>query len=454
MNIEDLLARPEGKILEFKRDLSSPTGFLRTVVAFANTAGGTVLIGVEDKTRNVRGVANPLDEEERIANLLSDAVGPQLLPSIEILAWRRKQVIAVEVYLSPNRPHYIKRLGPRKGVYLRVGSTNRQADASLIAELGREAGNQSFDETPMTDLGTEEIDFRALSESFAESRQLRKKDLETLRLVTRWQRRLVPTAGGVILYGKNREQLFPDAWVRCGRFHGNDKRRIADSQDLHDYPARAIEKALDFVKKHASRGLAVDGARHQERWDVPLLAVREAIVNAIVHADYSQHGSPARLAMFDDRIEIESPGLLPSGLTIEDIRQGVSKLRNRVIGRVFNDLGLIEQWGSGIHRMSAACRELGLDDVRLEEIGTHFRVTIQLIATRERVLDEVETRICDRLRREGPLSTSSLASVLGISTRATRTRLNSLVEKGLLVPLGESARDPRRKYALARTAGG
>jgi len=93
--------------------------------------------------------------------------------------------------------------------------------------------------------------------------------------------------------------------------------------------------------------MALEGAR---RRDLPLLApaaLREAVVNAVVHADYSQSGSPIRVAVFDDRIEIENPGLLPFGLTIEEIQRGASKLRNRVIGRVFHELGLIEQWGSG-----------------------------------------------------------------------------------------------------------
>jgi ATP-dependent DNA helicase RecG len=94
------------------------------------------------------------------------------------------------------------------------------------------------------------------------------------------------------------------------------------------------------------------------------------------HADYAQQGAPIRVALFDDRIEIENPGLLPFGLTIEDIMQGVSKLRNRVIGRVFHELHLIEQWGSGIQRKTAACQEAGLEAPRLEEIGMHFRVTI------------------------------------------------------------------------------
>src|SRR5712691_5942824 len=104
MELLELLKSPEGKMLEFKRDLSSPDGVLRSVIAFANTAGGTLLIGVEDKTRHVRGVPDPLILEERLDNLLSDSIVPRLIPDVEILPWRRTHVVAVRVYPSPNRP--------------------------------------------------------------------------------------------------------------------------------------------------------------------------------------------------------------------------------------------------------------------------------------------------------------------------------------------------------------
>src|SRR5256885_3973776 len=116
--------------------------------------------------------------------------------------------------------------------------------------------------------------------------------------------------------------------------------------------------------------------RREEHWSVPPVAVREAIINAVVHADYSQRGAPIRISIFDDRLEVENPGLLPFGVTVEDLPRGISKLRNRVIGRVFHALGLIEQWGSGIQRMTAACRDAGLAAPVFEEIGTRFRVTI------------------------------------------------------------------------------
>ena len=178
MDLIGLLLQPEGKTLEFKRDLISPEGAMRTLVAFANTAGGTLLIGVEDRTRHVRGVPDPLAIEERLANLTSDHIESRLVPDIEVLPWRQTSVVAIQIHPSPNRPHHLRREGAAKGTYVRVGSTNRRADADLIAELGRYALGIGFDEQPMPDLDSEAIDFRVASESFLGVRRLVRHDFE------------------------------------------------------------------------------------------------------------------------------------------------------------------------------------------------------------------------------------------------------------------------------------
>ena len=449
MNLLDLLKRPEGKSLEFKRDLSSPDGALKTIVAFANTAGGTLLIGVEDRSRNVRGVSDPLDEEERLANLISDRISPRLVPEIEILPWRQTQVLALQVYPSPSRPHHLIREGASTGVYVRVGSTNRRADAELIEELRRFSRGEGFDEQPFPGLSSEAIDFRAASESFAPFRSLLRRDLENLRLVGVHQGKTVPTVGGMILFGHDRERHFPDAWIQAGRFAGSDKSRILDRIEIHSFPVQAVEEAITFVQKHSWHGATIGAVRRTDRWSLPPEAVREALINAVVHTDYSQRGAPIRLSIFDDRLEIENPGLLPFGLTVEDLPHGVSKLRNRVIGRVFQALGLIEQWGSGIQRMTAVCRDAGLPPPIFEEIATRFRVTIPTVPVGPTVVDATEQAILASLMEGQGLATREIAAIIGLSARATRTRLARLIDRGLVREIGTSAKDPQRKYFLA-----
>ena len=368
MKIKELLARPEGKTLEFKQNLSGTKNILKTLTAFANTAGGVLLIGIEDESRAVLGVENPLDEEERLCNLISDSIEPRLVPNVEMLNWDGRTLLVVEVYPSPMRPHWLKSEGMENGVLVRVGSTNRQADGPLIAEMRRSALNLSYDEEPMPALNPEVLDFRVASGLFAGLREWNEHTPDTLRLITQYQGRLVPTIGGMLLFGSVRDRYFPDAWVQCGRFAGTDKARILDQQDIREHLPIALNEAFDFVRKHGVRSAEFEELRRRDVWNVPLDAIREALINAIVHADYAQIGAPIRVAIFDDRIEIENPGLLTGGLTIGDVQAGVSKLRNRVIGRVFKELNLIEQWGSGFQRMAASCLEMGLPEPVMEEI--------------------------------------------------------------------------------------
>jgi ATP-dependent DNA helicase RecG len=449
MDLLDLLKRHEGKTLEFKRDLSSPDGALKTIVAFANTAGGTILVGVEDRTGHVRGVHDVLELEERAANLISDSIAPRLAPAIEILPWRRTQVLAIQVYPSPTRPHYLKRAGVDSGTYVRVGSTNRRADAEMIQELRRTARGESFDEQPMPDLDSEALDFRAASESFAAIRTISRRDLVTLRLLTEYQGRKVPTVAGILLFGHDRERHFPDAWIQVGRFAGVDKAQIADHAEIHSVPVQAIDEAIAFVDKHTLHRVEIGRTRRRDRPNIPPAAVREAVINAVAHADYAQRGAPIRLAIFDDRIEIESPGLLPFGLTIDDLEHGVSKLRNRVVGRVFHALNLVEQWGSGIQRMIGACRAAGLADPRFEEIGTRFRVTILTERTTRPALDDMDQAIVDALSDGEGRLTSQIAKSIGLTPRATRTRLARLAGNGLLREVGTGPQDPKRRYFKA-----
>ena len=214
---------------------------------------------------SVRGVTEPLQLEERLASLVSDSISPRLVPDIEILPWRRSHVVALQVHPSPTRPHHLDKEGADRSSYVRVGSSTRRADAELIQELRRLVRGESFDEQPMPDADSEALDFRAASESFAAVRTLHRRDLATLRLTTDHQGRKVPTVGGLLLFGRERERWFPDAWIQAGRFKGTDKSTILDHVELRSLPIRAIDEAIGFVEKHAHHGADIGPVRRKER---------------------------------------------------------------------------------------------------------------------------------------------------------------------------------------------
>lgn len=141
----------------------------------------------------------------------------------------------------------------------------------------------------------------------------------------------------------------------------------------------------------------------------PLEILREAVINALVHADYSQRGAPIRIAFFDDRIEIENPGILLPGMTIKDMRQGISRIRNPVIARRFREMNLIEQWGTGVPRIFKQAQELGLPEPQIVELGMRVRfivllaeqVLIEINQATEQVTEQV-TKLLQNLKNEPP----------------------------------------------------
>jgi ATP-dependent DNA helicase RecG len=366
--LKNIITKPESKTLEFKRDSAAPTLLMKTLVAFANTAGGRLVIGVGDD-RQIVGLKAPLDEEERLRSLIADSIAPHLIPNIELITICDTTLLIVEVFVSALRPHCLKAEGHEQGVYVRIGTSNQQADPAMIAEIGRSAEGISFDEMPIPELSKDDLDLVAVQKFFAADWRVDEQALVTIKLLTSYQRRLVPTKGAILLFGKERALHFSDAWVQCGRFTGTDKAVIFDHLDIHDHLPQAVESIMQFFSKHAGQGASL-----------PIAILREAAINALMHADYSRRGAPIRIAFFDDRIEIENPGILLAGMTLDTMRQGSSRIRNHVIARVFRELDLSRRWGSGISFIFNEADALGLPEPQIMEIGLRIRVTVYLAA--------------------------------------------------------------------------
>jgi ATP-dependent DNA helicase RecG len=448
MNIEHILSLMESKTLEFKENSLPVKNIVKTIIAFSNTAGGILIIGVKDKDKSLSGIKDPILESEKISNLINDCISPKIAPNIEVISYRNKNLLLVQVYPGPNKPYHLKNIDTEMGVYYRVGSTNREADREMIEELKRSVTNKYFDERPMINLNPEAIDFRVASAFFRSRKTLTQKDMETLELIVDSHGKKVPSVGGIILFSPQREIFFPDCWVQAGRFAGTTKSDIIDSLEIHDYPINIIERVIDFIKKHSMFSFNMKGLQRIENWSIPLQAVREAIINAFAHCDYSQKGSPIRVSIFDDRLEIENPGLLPFGLTIDDIMEGVSKIRNKVIVRVMHELGYIEKWGIGVARMIKSCNDAGLPPPEFKEISTRFRVTIYTKTIAVPKLDEIDRKIIEAIKNSDGLSTMDIAKIIGLSTRAIRERLKNLLALKFIYEVSTGPYDPNKKFKL------
>lgn len=375
--IRRLIQKGEGKTIEFKETLPGKGGLTKTAVAFSNTAGGKILVGIEDKTCRITGISEEeaLDFPDRICDMIYDSCYPMILPEIYVENVEDKKVLVAEFYPGALKPYYLKSKGRDRGAYIRVGATNKAADQEMIRELERQRQNISYDEEIIFHKTDKDIDFQRLKQDFFRltHRELRFTDLINLKIIREENKNYHPTAGGIMLAG--RENSFEYARIRCARFRGNSMSEFIDQKEFAGPLYEQVQGAMKFAELYIARSGKIEGLQRKDRDEVPLEAVREALVNAVVHRDYSISGSDIKLAIFDDRIEFTSPGALPRSLEIEDILSGRSEIRNKVIARFFKEIGFIEQWGTGMRKMMSLCNDAGLDPPEFRESGLFFKVT-------------------------------------------------------------------------------
>lgn len=448
MLVEELLRHQESKILEFKENTNNISRILQTIIAFANTAGGKLLIGIRDKTKNVIGINNAIEEELKISNAISTSIRPLLCVDISHLSWRKKELILITVPHCIG-PFFLKGKRPEESAYVRIGSTNRIADSAILSELRRLSTNECYDELPKRDYTIDDIDLEVMHQVFEENKKkLTEKTMLSLKILIRHNSKIFPSYGGILLFGKHKLDFFPDAIVRCARFSGKTKDNIIDHQEISGHLPQMVESILIFIRRNTSIRAKIRETVREDISEYPIIVLRETVINALVHADYSFKGSSIQVAIFDDRIEISNPGAIPFGLTLEDALKGVSHLRNRVIGRVFKELNLIEQWGSGLKRIISQCNEVGMTSPLFEELGHFFRVTVFKAKSQKPKFFPWQNVILKFLETNEHINAKEAQNLWKISDRSTRIRLNKLLQAGLLIEISTSRFDPQKYFKL------
>ena len=373
------IKNPEGRRLEFKEALPKGEDLAKTVIAFSNDAGGEIFIGIKNEPRQVAGIPDEalFRTEEQIANIIADLCEPTILPEITFVAVENKTVIRVKIYRGSQVPYYLKTAGKLKGAYIRVGSSNRLASEEIIRELERIRWNISFDSLPVREVTIEELDFTDFQKKFEErtGEKLDKNGLKKLELVKEINGQEHPTNAALLLCSsEHKRKLFPYAKIECARFKGTKTEEFLDQATIESSVALQPDEVMHFIRRNIAKGAALNGIYREDRWEYPLLAIREAVINAIVHRDYSLSGKDIKVAIFDDMLEITSAGTLPPSIDISELSAGQSEIRNRVLAPIFKKLGLIEQWGTGFRKIQEALKEYPNVELHFNKPGIAFQM--------------------------------------------------------------------------------
>ena len=396
--LAELIRNGENSRVEFKRDDMTPQGLAKEMAALLNLESrGRILLGVE-ADGSVSGLTRePAKTEEWVMEAARTHLRPSATPFWETFPWGDAATVGIVSVPAdaPDKPYKCKR-GSAWVTQIRAGTTSRDATDEEEARLYMQSGRLQYDRKPVPGAGLEDLDMRRLVNYFRDMRRQScppphdRREWTRLLLNTELMQvdrgRAMPSAGGLLLFGPRPQRHLPQAGISAAAYTGTEKdydaraRTTLRGPAVSLYPApnaepghlqselpasfseadNAVEdgvigQAMDFVRRNIEIEASIDsGGRRVERWDYPIEAVREAIVNAVAHRDYTISVMDIELSIYSDRLEIISPGRLPNTVTVEKMRAGYRASRNELIKEVLRDYRYVEATGLGVPRKIVA----------------------------------------------------------------------------------------------------
>ena len=382
MLIEEIL-KGESEKTEFKENAKTNT-YIKTVVAFANGNGGKIVFGVKDN-KEIVGVENEFEVMDGIINAISDNCYPMIVPDISLHTLENKTVILVEIEGGKKKPYYLKSKGMQKGTYIRSGATTRIIEEDyVLKELVLEGENKYFDQQVChgESVSDEEIEkfcewleklARKNSENDTEIRKITRNTLLSWKVLEEKNGRIFPTNAYILLSGKENWEV--SRKIQCGVFKGETRSIFVDKKEFEGSIIMQLEKAYQYVLEKINLASDIVGIYRVDKYEIPPKSIREVIANAVIHRSYLEPND-IQVALYDNRLEITSPGMLLSGVNVKRMKEGYSKLRNRAIASVFAYVNIIEKWGSGIPRIMSELAEYGLEEPEFITFENDFRINI------------------------------------------------------------------------------
>jgi len=376
LNISELLQQSENSSLEFKETVSRPERIAKEIIAFANTQGGTLIIGVSDS-----GVVKGFQKEgaeEYFTNVARNNIIPAIDVDVETLVHDGKNIVVVSVPKGKDKPYQ----SLNHQFLIRVGSTNRVATQSELMRLFQQSGAFHYDATGLENSSIKNINLNKITEyfdnyqlDFAQEEQpenlLKNTDILTDNLQM--------TVAGSLVFALNPQKFMPEACISFAHFAGDEiTEELIDKQTITGTLDYQIDTTLAIIKNNIQRPSFIKGSKTEShKFNYPDKVFRELIVNACVHRNYAIAGSRIRIFMFSDRIEIVSPGRLPNTVTIEKLSYGVSYSINPIIVKFMENLRYIDKLGRGLPMVCRIAKE-NYKKIQFEEFGEEFKVTLEL----------------------------------------------------------------------------
>lgn len=383
MHVSELLEivnNGENYYIEFKEEQVKSKDLGEEIVAFANSEGGTIIIGISDN-KEIIGVSD-IKIEEKIMNICRNNVIPNIIPHFEIVEIASKKIVVLTIPKGLSKPYYTV----DNKYYIRVGTTKRIASREELLRLFEGNGSLHFDISPVPNTSIKDLNLDIIRDYFLkyntfdlaeeDSKQV-ERILINADILKPLNNETVCSVGGLLIFGKFPQNILPQNGVSFAHFKGNDiSDELIDKKIIEGRIQDIAEAVMVSIKNNILVPSKINSLKREDLEVYPLIVLREAIVNCLVHRNYSIYGSKIRIFMFDDRIEFRSPGRLPNTVTIEKMKIGVSFARNPFLVKYMENMRYIDQLGRGIPMIIKNMTSISNKEPKLSEIGEEFILTI------------------------------------------------------------------------------
>lgn len=444
--LEQLIEKGESQTLEFKKSLAEKNEILESISAFANTEGGCILVGIEEdkegSVKNILGINTKGKVIEGLVNEIKQNTDPVIFPSIKIERIKDRNMLLIEIKENTIKPVFAK-----GKIYKRVGKTNQKLSTLEIRELTRESVDYNFTELVCKECEIEDIDEEKIKKFIERAKEERNFNIEYKSKEDFLKKMQMLTKNGlnysaILLFGKELQKFVLQSEVRCGRFKGIKPLEFEDMEVIQGTLIEQLERVMEFIKRNLKLEATFDeGIERKEKWEYPLLAIKEGVTNAICHRDYSPSAN-VQVRIFDDRLEIWNPGTLPKGLTVNKLKsKHESKPKNKLIAKCFFLIKYIEHWGTGTNRMVELCLKHGLPEPEFEETGTSFVVTFRKSKLSEEFLEKIglnerQKKAIEYVREKEKITNKEYQEINNVSKPTATRELNELLNKEIFIKYG------------------
>lgn len=412
----------------------------KEIIAFANSAGGTLYVGVADDG-NIVGVENPDTVIQQISNMVRDSIKPDITMFIRYAAKNveGKQIVAVEIQRGTERPYYLAKKGLRpEGVYVRQGTSSVPATSTAIRRMIKDTDGDSFEAMRSLE---QNLTFQAAEKEFAlRDLAFGVSQMKTLGILNTDG---IYTNLGLLLS----EQCAHT--VKAAVFEGTNQSIFRDRQEFTGSLLQQMNEVYEYIDRRNQVHSTFDKLRRIDTRDYPEVAIREALLNSLVHRDYSFSASTL-ISVYDDRIEFTSIGGLPAGVSLDDIMLGLSVCRNPKLANVFYRLELIEAYGTGMKKIMGAYENSNKKPV-IETTDNAFKIILPNLnedAGSLPVADagsEAERQVLEFIKKNGSISRKETESAVNLKQTAAGRLLSKMIQKKLIVQIGQGK---NTKYRL------